>query len=70
VHLSDQPMTLTVSEVAALLRTTPHTVGRMAKAGEIPGAFRIGTRWRFPTARVYRDLLSTEPPTSSERSES
>lgn len=68
MRLSDEPLTLTTREVAAVLRTTQHSVGRMAKAGQIPGAFRVGSHWRFPAARVYRDLLCTEPPTY-ERSE-
>jgi excisionase family DNA binding protein len=55
--------------VAALLGVNEHTVGRMAKRGEIPGAFRAGRLWRFPTSRVYRELLGTEPPTSFERRE-
>jgi excisionase family DNA binding protein len=62
-------LTLTTAQVAVLLRVNEHTVGRMAKRGEIPGAFRAGRLWRFPTSRVYRELLGTEPPTSFERSE-
>ena len=38
---------LTLSEVADLLRLPPVTVYRMARKGEIPGAFRLGHRWRF-----------------------
>jgi excisionase family DNA binding protein len=38
---------LTLSEVAELLRVSPMTVYRMARKGEIPGAFRLGHRWRF-----------------------
>jgi excisionase family DNA binding protein len=53
------PLSLTTVQVAALIGANEHTVGRMAKKGEIPGAFRIGTRWRFPTARETR-----EPPFS------
>ena len=38
---------LTLSEVAELLRVSPVTVYRMARKGEVPGAFRLGHRWRF-----------------------
>jgi len=38
---------LTLSEVAELLRVAPVTVYRMARKGEIPGAFRLGHHWRF-----------------------
>lgn len=60
---ANQPMILTTREVAGLLGVNEHTVGRMAQRGEIPGAFRAGRLWRFPTVRVYRELLGAEPPT-------
>jgi excisionase family DNA binding protein len=69
VLLPDQSLTLTTREVAALLRVEEHLVGKMAKRGEIPGAFRAGRLWRFPTTRVYRELLHAEPPPPLQRSE-
>lgn len=60
---------LNAREVAALLDVSEHLVGRMAKRGEIPGAFRVGVRWRFPLYRVYRELLGCEPPMTTERSD-
>lgn len=58
-----QSLTLTTREVAELLRVNTHTVCRMARDGQIPGAFRGGKSvWRFPTARLYRELLGVEPP--------
>lgn len=68
MHVGNQRYTLKAKEVAVLLRTSEHNVGRMAARGEIPGAFRAGRLWRFPTARLYREILGCEPP-PTERSE-
>lgn len=39
----------TPDEVADVLHTTTQNVQRLARDGEIPGAFLVGTRWRFNT---------------------
>lgn len=59
----EQRRTLTTREVAALLGISEHLVGRMAARGEVP-ALRCGRLWRFPTARIYREVLGIEPPTN------
>lgn len=43
--------TLTVAELAVMLRIHPVTVRLKAAAGEIPGR-QIGNRWRFSRARI------------------
>jgi len=52
---------LTVPEVAKLLRIAPVTVWRMARKGEIPGAFRVSRRWRFSIKELERWLKTTPP---------
>lgn len=39
---------LTTDEAARFLRVSTKTLREMAQKGKIPGAFRIGRRWRFP----------------------
>lgn len=49
------------SEVARIARVSERTVTREASRGNIAGAFKVGTVWRFNTARVceqYGALLS------------
>jgi excisionase family DNA binding protein len=55
---------LTVSEVAELLRLAPITVSRMARKGEIPGAFRVARHWRFSIKELERWMNT--PPTQKE----
>lgn len=44
----------TPDEVAELLHTSVQNVQKLARDGELPGAFLVGTRWRFNT----RELLA------------
>lgn len=46
------PAILTSEEAAALLRIAETTVKDLARAGELPGAFKLGKFWR-----VERDAL-------------
>ncbi|BCM88689.1 hypothetical protein IAD21_00531 [Abditibacteriota bacterium] len=45
--------TLTISEVAHLLRVNVETVRRLAEKGEIAGAFKVGGSWRFNRTSSY-----------------
>jgi len=38
---------LTVQDVAKLTGVHPATVRRLARAGRLPGAYKMGSRWRF-----------------------
>lgn len=40
------------AEVATLFDCTPKHIRDLANAGKIP-AFRVGTCWRYPRARIY-----------------
>jgi excisionase family DNA binding protein len=46
---NDRQAFLTTEEVLAYLRTTPRTVYRLIRSGELP-AVRIGRQWRFRRA--------------------
>lgn len=50
----------TAKELAAELRVTVDTVYDWAQRGEIPVAFRAGSRLRFDTAEVVRVLADRE----------
>lgn len=45
---------MTTREVAILLNVGERTVARMAANGEIPGAVKVRTLWRFNRAKVER----------------
>jgi excisionase family DNA binding protein len=47
------PPVLRIHEAAALLRIGTSSAYRLAEAGQLPGAFRLGSRGR----RVWRDRL-------------
>src|SRR5262245_15107469 len=38
---------LTVDEIADKLKVPRSTIEEMARAGKLPGAFRVGKHWRF-----------------------
>lgn len=48
----DRKRLMTTREVAALLNASERTVIRMAANGEIPGAVKVRTLWRFNRAKV------------------
>jgi excisionase family DNA binding protein len=50
--------TLTVTELAALLKLHPVTIRLKAASGEIPGR-QIGNRWRFSRARIEEWIRET-----------
>lgn len=50
---------VTVADIARLLRKSPDTIYRLARAGDIPG-FKVGGEWRFLTSAVLDHL--TRPP--------
>ncbi len=43
----DNDRILKLNEVMQLTRFSDQTVRQMAKKGKIPGAFKLGCRWRF-----------------------
>lgn len=47
--------TLTIVEVARLLRVSPDTVYRLAAAGQLPGR-KVGRVWRFSADAIDRYL--------------
>lgn len=53
---------MSADEVAPLLRTTAHSLRRLAREGRAPiPAHRIGARWWFARAEVERFLGTDEP---------
>ena len=56
------PPTLTVKELAKLLRVSPQVVYRMHRRRLIPGAQRVGRQIRFLTEEIYLWLRSGERP--------
>jgi excisionase family DNA binding protein len=50
------PMLLTISEAAALLRTTTKAVYSMADRGKLPGVVKVGRRTLVRRADLLRSL--------------
>lgn len=50
--LSNLPAVMGTSDMARLLCVSERTVVREASLGHIKGAFKVGSLWRFNTARV------------------
>lgn len=48
---------LTAAEVADRLRVSPREIQRLAAAGRLPGAFRVGRLWRFDEDRLMEELV-------------
>ena len=42
----------TSQDVAELVCVHPETVRRLAREGRMPGAYKIGSRWRFARERI------------------
>jgi len=47
-----RPPLLTAKELAELLRVDVSTLYSMARSGKIPGAFRVGSYWRFDVSKI------------------
>ncbi len=45
---------LTLEELAALIRKHPETVRRLARMGQLPGAYKIGGRWMIAEENARR----------------
>ena len=42
----------TTEEVSEYLKVSPDTVRNEAKKGKLPGAFQVGSLWRFRSAKI------------------
>jgi excisionase family DNA binding protein len=61
-YLDDSSRLLDAREKAAQLHLHPDTLVRMARAGRIPAARKIGREWRFPAGELdIRPPASTGP---------
>jgi hypothetical protein len=49
----DELVPLTVEEMAEQLGADPQVIRDAARAGRVPGAFRIGHRWFFARPLIY-----------------
>jgi len=64
--LADHPgRLLDAGEKAQQLGLHPDTLVRMARAGRIPGAKKVGREWRFPADRSDVRPVATQTPASS-----
>jgi len=63
---TDLPIFLTVTETAAVLRTTPKAVYAMIERGQLPGVVRIGRRVRVRTADLLHWLRQKSAPSPVE----
>ncbi len=45
---------LTIQDVAALTAVHPETLRRLARAGRLPGAYKIGRQWRIAAEALAR----------------
>lgn len=45
---------LTVQDVAELMGVHPATIRRLARAGRLPGAYRVGRQWRFAREAIEK----------------
>jgi excisionase family DNA binding protein len=52
---------LTVDELAGRLKVPRSTIEEMARAGKLPGAFRIGKHWRFDLDVLRANLSTIDP---------
>jgi len=43
------PLAMSVADAAALIGCSPSHLYRLARAGELPGAYRLGCRWFVAT---------------------
>jgi hypothetical protein len=61
-HVDDPERLLDAGEKAAQLGLPPDALARMARAGRVPGAKKVGREWRFPAGRY--DILPVRPKAS------
>lgn len=52
MHTIENDRILKLTEVMELTRYSDQQVRQMARRGEIPGAFKLGSRWRFNEKEV------------------
>ncbi len=50
------PIFLTISECAELLRLSERSVYGMARNGELPGAVKVGGKWRVERSTLMASL--------------
>lgn len=60
---------MTVSEVAIVLRLTPRTIRNMIGRGEIPGAVKIGKQYIIPSEEVSKMISPQKAELTPERRE-
>lgn len=58
----DQRLTMTISECADALGCSERYLYELAKAGRLPGALRLGTRWLIRRDALERWLDSLAQP--------
>ncbi len=55
------PRVLTLKQFADALQFQPTTVRMMINAGQIPGAFKLGNRWRIPASALDQLIGGASP---------
>ena len=61
MSLKPAPVFYTTAEVSGQLKLAPSTVAAYARAGEFPGAFKIGIDWRFPSEAISAFVAAHTP---------
>ena len=61
---------MTVAEIAEALHCSRETVYHLLRAGQIPGAFRFGNRWRVNSDQFHVWMRRTEGTNKSSRTRS
>lgn len=56
------PIFLTIPECAELLRLSERSVYGMARNGELPGAVKVGGKWRVERATLMASLRARATP--------
>jgi excisionase family DNA binding protein len=51
---------LTVAQAAELLKRRPSTILTLARAGKLPGAFKLGKEWRFNRRIMLDEMGKTQ----------
>lgn len=50
--MSDLPKVITLDELAGYLRVSRANLYKLVRAGKVPGAFKIGSTWRFNRSAI------------------